>query len=102
MTIRLADLSIEAADDSWLRAPEDGVSIIHDETHRLNLLSVVRHIMRERGDCRFIPVVVGAVLHETNQWGHNAQIEVQYTPRWRAIYGAHFGERVTRVQCYMD
>lgn len=103
MTIRIEHLTISPADDAWLRAPEDGSDATLDETRRFDILAVVRHIMRERGDCDQIPVVIAFVTHPTNRWGHNAEIEVNYSTKgYRAIYGAHLGERVTHVQCYMD
>ena len=107
MTIRLENLTIDPADDSWaLDAVRHGVAddITNDETYLVDFLSVVRHIVRERSDSNIIPVVRGAVrFHETNQWGHNGEVEVTYHTRgYRAIYGVHFGERVTNVQCYMD
>lgn len=103
MTIRIQHLTIDDDMRSWLHAPEDGVDSLYDETRRLDLLSIVRHIMRERGDCSMIPVIRAFTTHPTNRWGHNAQVEVTYSKRgWRAIYGAHIGERVTNVQCYMD
>lgn len=103
MTIRIQHLVIDDDARYWLRAPEDGDDALNDETRRLDLLSIVRHIMRERGDCSIIPIVHAFTVHPTNRWGHNAQVEVTYSRRgYRAIYGVHLGERVTRVQCYMD
>ena len=100
MTIRLENLTIDADSHAWL---EDGTDVTADETYRLDLLAVVRHIMRERSDCSIIPVVRKATVHPTNRYGHNMQVEVTYSTRgYRAIYGAHIGERVTNVQCYMD
>lgn len=104
MTIRIQHLSIDHDESAWALSCE-GTDITLDETHRLDLLSVVRHIMRERGDCTMVPVVRGAVLFAegTNEYGHNGEVEVTYHERgYRAIYGVHFGERVTKVQCYMD
>lgn len=102
MTIRMQHLTIEDDGRNWLHAPEDGVDSLNDETLRVDLLSIVRHIMRERGDCNRIPIVRAFTTHPTNRYGHNAQVEVQYHDTYRAIYGAHIGERVTNVQCYMD
>lgn len=103
MSIRIQHLSIDHDDRAWALSSE-GTDITLDETHTLDFLSVVRHIMRERGDCTMIPVVRAAVLFpKTNEWGHNGEVEVTYHERgYRAIYGVHFGERVTKVQCYMD
>jgi hypothetical protein len=106
MTIRLENLTIAPARDSWALdlVREGATDITNDETYRLDFLSVVRHILRERSDSNIIPVVVGAVrFPETNRYGHNGEVEVTYHSRgYRAIYGVHFGERVTNVQCYMD
>src|SRR5690349_3086666 len=106
MTIRLEQLTIDHDARAWAvtDAGEGWVDVTNDETYRLDLLSVVRHIMRERSDCTMIPVVRAAVrFPETNQWGHNGEVEVTYAKRgYRAIYGVHFGDRVTKVQCYMD
>jgi len=102
MTLRLSALTIQPTDDAWLRAPEDGVDITNDETRRVDLLAVVRHIMRDE-PCTIVPVVVAACAHPTNRYGHNMQVEVTYSKNgWRAIYGAHAGATVTNVQCYMD
>lgn len=102
MSIRIQHLHTEADDNCYLRATGDAKDSLHDETYRADLLSLVRHIMRERGDCNRIPIVRAFVTHPVNEWGHNAQVEVQYHDTYRAIYGAHLGERVTNVQCYMD
>lgn len=102
MTIRIQHLTIDHDECAWLFT-DKGEDVTLDETRVLDFLSIVRHIMRERGDCNIVPVVKGVMAHETNRYGHNVQIEVQYHTRGhRAIYGAHVGERVTRVQCYMD
>lgn len=107
MTIRIEHLTIAADDAAWtldLVRSGHAADVTNDETYRLDLLSVVRHILRERSDSDMIPTVRGAVrLHEVNEWGHNGEVEVTYHTRgYRAIYGVHFGERVTNVQCYMD
>ena len=103
MTIRIQHLTIDPDDRAWLHAPEDGTDAINDDTRRLDLLSIVRHIMRERGDCSIVPVVRAFVVHPTNRYGHNAQVEVTYDhDGHRAIYGAHLGTHVTHVQCYAD
>lgn len=103
MTVRIQHLTIDDDSRSWLHAPEDGTDALYDETLRLDLLSIVRHIMRERSDHNIIPVVRAFTVHPTNRYGHNAQVEVTYDRQGhRAIYGAHIGERVTNVQCYMD
>lgn len=103
MTIRIQHLTIEDDGRNWLHAPEDGTDVLNDDTMRFDLLSIVRHIMRERHDCTIIPIVTAFVIHPTNRYGHNAQIEVTYDKKgYRAIYGAHIGTHVTNVQCYMD
>lgn len=107
MTIRIENLTIDHDEQAWaLGLVRDGLGtdVTLDETYRLDLLSAVRHIMRERSDFDMIPVVRGAVrLNEVNEWGHNGEVEVTYSTKgYRAIYGVHFGETVTNVQCYMD
>lgn len=104
MTIRIENLTIDHDERAWALSSV-GTDVTLDETYRLDLLSVVRHILRERSDCDIIPVVVAAVRFSNgvNEWGHNGEVEVTYAKRgYRAIYGVHFGERVTKVQCYMD
>jgi len=104
MTIRLADLTIAPSDDTYLTAPVDGVSMLSTTMYNNVLLSLVRHILRDER-CDMIPVVLCAVAHPVNQYGHNVQIEVKYAKRgYRAIFAGHFdGEHtVSRVQCYMD
>lgn len=103
MTIRIQHLTIDH-DPAAYAFDAPGLDITLDETHAFDLLSVVRHIMRERHDCTMIPVIRAAVhFGEVNQWGHNGEVEVTYHEKgYRAIYGVHFGERVTNVQCYMD
>ena len=107
MTIKIENLSIDHDEQAWaLGIARDGLGtdVTLDETYRVDLLSVVRHILRERSDSDMIPVVRGAVrFNEVNQWGHNGEVEVTYHTRgYRAIYGVHFGSEVTKVQCYMD
>lgn len=107
MTIRIQDLTIDHDSAAWafdLVRRDLGTDVTLDETYRFDLLSVVRHIMRERSDCNIIPRVRAAVrFHEVNEWGHNGEVEVTYHTRGhRAIYGVHFGDHVTKVSCYMD
>lgn len=107
MTIRIEQLTIDHDDSAWaLGLVRDGIAtdVTLDETYRVDLLSVVRQILRERSDSNIIPVVAAAVRFPTeNEWGHNGEVEVTYHTRgYRAIYGVHFGSEVTRVQCYMD
>ena len=103
MTIQMQHLTVDADASSWLTT-DDGRDVRNDETLRFDLLSMVRHIMRERSDANMIPVVVGARLLDTpNRWGHNLQVEVQYHTRgYRAIYAGRTGGTLTDVQCYMD
>ena len=101
MTIRIQHLSIVPDAHVWLSA-HDGIDATGDETLRFDLLSLVRHIMRDE-PCNMVPVVRAFVTHPTNRYGHNAQVEVTYhTSGYRAIYGAHLGEKVTNVVCYAD
>lgn len=103
MSLRIQHLTIDHDDRAWaLDAP--GTDVTNDETYRFDFLSVLRHIMRERNDANMIPVIRAAVrFSSVNEWGHNGEVEVTYSTRgYRAIYGVHFGERVTNVQCYMD
>lgn len=107
MTVRIENLTIDHDDASWvsdLVRSRGATDITLDETYLVDLLSVVRHILRERSDCTMVPVIRAAVLFsEVNEWGHNGEVEVTYHERgYRAIYGVHFGERVTNVQCYAD
>lgn len=106
MTIRLENLTIDSDPAAWAMdcVREGAADVTNDETYRVDLLSVVRHIMRERSDCTMIPVIRAAVRFPViNQYGHNGEVEVTYSTRgYRAIYGVHFGEHVTNVQCYMD
>lgn len=102
MTIRIEQLTIEADEHNYLGLPTGCTDVTNDATYALDILSVVRHIMRER-ECMIIPIVRAAIVGPTNEYGHNMQVEVTYSKNgWRAIYGAHVGERVTNVQCYMD
>jgi hypothetical protein len=102
MTVKLQHLTIEDDERSWLRAPIDGEDALFNYTLRADLLSIVRHIMRDE-PCDIIPIVRAFVTHPTNRHGHNAQVEVTYSRHgYRAIYGAHIGINVTNVQCYMD
>lgn len=103
MTIRLENLTIDSDARTWMDATS-GRDVLLDETRRMDLLSMVRHIVRDEHRVNMIPVVVGARLLDTpNQWGHDLQVEVQYnTCGWRAIYAARTGTHLTDVQCYMD
>jgi hypothetical protein len=104
MTIRIEHLTIEDDAQAWLRAPADGTDMLDSNVYYVELLSVVRHIMRERGDCSIIPIIRAATTHPRNEWGHNGQVEVTYSKRgYRAIYGFLMGaDGVSNVQCYMD
>jgi hypothetical protein len=106
MTIRIEHLTIspDAAAYALDCVRHGATDVTNDETYALDLLSTVRHIMRDRSDADMIPVVRAAVrFPAVNEWGHNGEVEVTYSTKgYRAIYGVHFGERVTKVQCYMD
>lgn len=106
MTIKIENLSIDHDEQAWAMdcVRHGATDVTLDETYRVDLLSVVRHILRERSDSDMIPVVRAAVrFPEVNEWGHNGEVEVTYHTRgYRAIYGVHFGEAVTKVSCYMD
>lgn len=104
MTIRLENLTIVPDHACWLTGDKNSFDVTNDDDFGPALLSIVRHIMRDE-PCTVIPVVRKAIIHQTNEYGHNAQVEVTYSRNgYRAIYGAHigFGSMVTNVQCYMD
>jgi hypothetical protein len=104
MTLRIEHLTIDHDSGAWVfdNLREGATDSTNDETLRLDLLSIVRHILRDE-PCTIVPVVRGFVTHPVNRWGHNAQVEVTYSrDGWRAIYGAHLGDRVTKVTCYAD
>lgn len=107
MSIRIEHLTIDSDPAAWtMDLVRRGLAddITDDETYAFDMLSVVRHILRERSDCTIVPIIRGVVrFHEVNEWGHNGEAEVTYDEKGhRAIYGFHFGERVTHAQCYMD
>ncbi len=106
MTIRIEHLTIEHSDAAWISAREirnGGVDVLADESYLFDFLATVRHIMRERGDCRFIPRVVAAVKHHTNEWGHDMTVEVNYAGTYHAVYGVRLsGNGVESITCYMD
>lgn len=102
MTLRLEHLVFADDDRGYLPpvADADRLDVGHDI-----VLSLVRHIMRERNDWNRIPVV-NAVYRATspNQYGDNVFIDVTYhTSGYRATYGCIVGDTGTRrIQCYMD
>lgn len=103
MTIRVEHLTITAPAHPAYLAPTKGFVNALTDDMRPELLSVVRHIMRERGDCDMIPTFRAAWLHPTNQWGHNMTVEVTYSRHgYRAIYGVLLRGTVESVSCYMD
>jgi hypothetical protein len=104
MTIRVENLTIQPDEHVYLSVAHGALDLTANEAYRPLLLSLVRHIMRDRSDCTMVPVVRAAFAHPVNEWGDNVQIEVTYHARgYRAIYGAHAdGDRVTKFQCYMD
>lgn len=99
MSIKVSDLVFADRADGYLpEAPQ--------HTSQEDALALVRHIMRERSDCRNIPIVNEVSLAgEVNQYGHNLFIDVTYNSRrgWRATYGALLtADGVSNLQCYMD
>lgn len=104
MTIKAQHITVQPDSNVYLSVGHGALDLTRDEAYRPLLLSLVRHIMRERSDCTMVPIVRAAFAHPVNEWGDNVQIEVTYHARgYRAIYGAHIdGERVTKCQCYMD
>ena len=105
MTIRIQHLTIRPTDDTYLRAPQDGVSMLTTHAYDTVLLGMVRHILRDEA-CDMVPVVLSACAHPVNQYGHNVQMEVTYSSRgYRAIFAGHYDaatRTLSRVQCYMD
>lgn len=102
MTIRMQHLTISPDDAAWILDGEN-MDLSLDGMFAVDLLSAVRHIMRER-ECSMIPVVRAFTLIDTDPYGSNALIEVSYDRNsdWRAVYGLHVGGEVSKVQCYMD
>lgn len=104
MTIRMKHLTITPTNDCWLHARGEGqIDVTNDESFHVDLLGIVRHVMRERS-CDIVPVVNRAVASPVNKWGHNFQVEVTYDKRGhRAIYGVYLtGDGVVKFACYMD
>jgi hypothetical protein len=106
MTIRIQHLTIDHDAAAWtMDLVRRGLATdCTMTTSPQDMLSMVRHIMRERGDCTMVPVVRSVVrFSEVNEWGNNGEVEVTYhTKGYRAIYGFHAGEAISLVQCYMD
>lgn len=70
-----------------------------------DVLSMVRHIFRDRSDITQMPVINGvSATTEPNQWGHNIFIDVTYSTRgWRATYAARRTDSgISKFTCYMD
>lgn len=106
MTIKAQHITTQRDSGAWLSGDSElpgGMDVLRSPAFRRYLLAVVREVLRQE-ECTMIPVPVAAFAWEQeNQWGHNFQVEVQYTPRWRAIYAG----RITRdgiedVTCYMN
>lgn len=109
MTVKTTQLEL-AKDSSrgWIydlvttRKGTDVLAQISPFVQRTIVLPAVRGIMRDRSDCRMIPVVDGLVkLHKRDDYGSDWIIEVRYTPNWSATYGFTY-DRPQDVQCYMD
>lgn len=105
MTIRIQHLSIRPSADTYLRAPEDGVTMLSTHAYDSVLLGMVRHILRDER-CDIVPVVLSACAHPVNRYGHNVQVEVTYARQgYRAIFAGHYDaatRTLSNVQCYMD
>lgn len=105
MTIRTQHLTIDHDDAAWtMDLVRRGLATDATmTTSPQDMLSLVRHIMRERS-VDMVPIIRSVVLFsEVNEWGHNGEVEVTYHTRgYRAIYGFHAGEVISKVQCYMD
>jgi hypothetical protein len=85
-------------DVSWL--PEgDGTYVAEN-----NVLSLVRHIFRDRSDMDKMPVINGiTALATPNEYGHDVFIDVTYAKRgYRATYAGKSGTTITNFTCYMD
>ena len=104
MSVKLADLEFaDEPDYAWIPDPtlvRDVMVASHEDA-----LAMVRHILRERSDCRRIPEVLGASIRTSgfNEYGHNLFIHVRYTDRYHATYGGRLDDSgVSNVVCYMD
>lgn len=109
MTVRTSQLTL-ASDSTraWsydLVTNNFGIDVLASMSpfvQRTIVLPAVRGILRDRSDCRFIPIVDGLVkLHKRDDYGSDFIIEVKYDTRWSATYGFTYGEP-GRVTCYMD
>lgn len=100
MSVKLEQIEFaDEPDYSWLPDIESGFNPTEQD-----VLAMIRHILRERSDCKRIPMVLGAVQTEqVNQYGHNLFIHIQYTNRYQATYAGRVSDSgVSNVQCYMD
>lgn len=99
MTVRVSQLRYaDEPDYGWL---PDGDLAVSDT----DILSLIRHIMRERNDISIMPIINGVIGTDSlNQYGHNVFIDVTYSRNgWRATYAGKIdGSGVSNVQCYMD
>lgn len=108
MTIKAQHITTQRDTGAWLSIDDEGnkggMDVLDSPEFARYRLSMVRHILRERGDSTMVPVIVAAFAWpQVNQWGHNFEVEVQYTARWRAIYAGRITpEGLRDVQCYMD
>ncbi len=98
MTIRMTDLKFR--DDNDTAYLPDGTTPISE----FDVLSLVRHIFRERSDIDMMPIINGvSMIGSRNEYGHDIFIDVTYSKRgYRATYAGRSGGQVTNVQCYMD
>jgi hypothetical protein len=106
MTINETHIITRRDTAAWLSGDSElpgGMDVLRSPAFRRYLLAIVREVLRQEA-CSMIPVPVAAFAWEReNQWGHNFQVEVQYTPRWRAIYAGRITrEGIDRVTCYMN
>jgi hypothetical protein len=100
MTIKMNDLVFAPfyVDDTWLPA---GDNVPYSD---YNVLSLVRHIWRDRSDITQHIVINGVTTIATpNEYGHDIFIDVTYSKRgWRATYAGKSGSTITNFTCYMD
>lgn len=101
MSIKIDQLQYQDPPDySWLPDRTE----VTDSVAEIDVLALIRQILRERSDCDMIPLIKGVVYTgSANQYGHNLFISVQYAKRgYSATYGAKTDTTVHSLQCYMD
>lgn len=102
MSIKIDQLRYaDEPDYSWLPDPDPR---LQQHIAEIDVLALVRQIMRDRSDCDMIPLIKAVVYtSDVNEYGHNIFISVQYSQRgWLATYGAKTDTSVHSLQCYMD